>query len=147
MTTAAPIDPFAGSDSTPSVKWEKVGTVRTLTIDGDYESFQSRKFGTKELDYWPDGNPKYTISFPVLTETGDREAIYAGKPSSLLSAIIDAVKASGAKKSEAGGVLTIQWSGEEPSGKGNPKKVFKAKYAAPAAKPAVDPFADDQPPF
>src|SRR5262245_5882142 len=53
------------------------------------------------------------------------------KPGSMAQAVRDAVKAAGTAEMAEGGELAIAYTGERDTGKGNPMKLYTAKYKPP----------------
>ena len=114
---------------------------------------------TGETKTWSDGNPMMQWVIVLATDLRDAEipdddghrAIYAkggkatsedGKSRTMQAAIIDAVKAAGAKVLEEGGTLAVAYTADgTPSARGfSPPKLYKARYAPPAKGVSVDPF-------
>lgn len=151
MTTAQEIDPFAGAEKAPSVKFPTIGTTVTGVITDPPNLVQSRDFETGELATWPDGNPKMSAVINVEVD-GEKQAIWASKPSALFAALAQAQKDAGARF-EVGGTIVVRYDSDKPNEKNprlNAAKQFKAKYTPPAAKKVADsdPFAStDAPPF
>lgn len=109
------------------------------TVDGVDEGVGCLKFGTKDADLWPDGNPKLQ-DVVHLTGTGlesgeddGARRLFAPIPSSIRQAIVDAIIVAGAPGLQKGGTLAVLFTHETPSGKGNPQKHFRAEYAPPVA--------------
>lgn len=112
----------------PAAKFPKMGTVvgGTVTSVGDW---QTRKNNFN----------KEQTSFRIELETDDGPlAIYPNKGSSMAQAIAAAVRESGASELTEGNFLSVEFSGEKNTGKGNPMKLFKATYAPGGSIPAPD---------
>ncbi len=142
------VDPFAGGDRTPalSFKGASIGTTFTCRVMGPAKLLQSRDYETGELATWPDGNPKMAAVVNVEVD-GEERSIWAGKPSSMFTALKDAQKAAG-KPFEEGGMLVIKYDSDKPNEKNprlNPQKIYKARYTPPAPPAPADPFGDEAP--
>lgn len=153
-TTTA--DPFAGSESRPSVSFKDkpVGTSFTLKVIEAPKITQARDYESGQPAFWPDGNPKQTIVTGVVdTTTGEELSLWAAKPSAMFRAIGDAQKAAGAQITP-GGTLTVTFSSEKPNEKNprlNPQKLYTVTYTpgdafattpatpAPAQQPVQQP--------
>lgn len=72
-----------------------------------------------------------------------KRAVYVPKFTNIYAALGKAVKAAGANDVEVGGNFGIVVEDLQDTGKGNPLKVFRAKYEAPAKSVSVD--ADEDP--
>ena len=112
-------------------KWV-VGTIL------DVSEKQEKAFGTKELKVWPDGKPKMQMVVSIQTEERDPtladddgvRVVYCKFGQT--RAIGDAIKETGYQGPMVGGKLGLCWSGDEDTGKGNPLKLWKAKFEPPA---------------
>lgn len=137
-------DPFASQPKVPSISWKgsEVGTFLTLELDKPAETVTYGK--------WPDGNDKKNA---VATGTvkkfsldpsivGETRSLWALIPGSLFIAIRDAQRDAGGQRLAPGGLLHVKVTGETPTGKGNPRRDFAAKYEPPA-----EPITDDEIPF
>lgn len=135
--------------SNKGIKFQNVGDQVTGTIAGAPSERQQTKFGTQDPDFWPNGDPKMQIIVPLKTELredgqddGERTLYVASK--NMKRAISDAIRASGATDLLVGGVLTVNFIGNDPDSKNpaNPAKMYAASYTAPAsafAAPAAQP--------
>lgn len=135
-------DPFAGSDSVPSVSFKDtpVGTSYTGRVTEAPKLVQARDYESGQPAFWNDGNPKMTV-VTRLDINGEERSLWAAKPSALFRAIADAQKAAGAQIT-VGGTLTVTFSGEKPNEKNprlNPQKLYTVTYQPPNA------FADPAP--
>lgn len=136
--TQQQIDPFATTESRPSVSFKNapVGTSFQLEVTKTPQLVQSRNFDTRELDFWPDGNPKMTVVTEVVDRaTGEEKSLWAPKPSSMFAGIQAAQQAAGAQIA-VGGVLVVTFTHEVPvEGKPhlNPAKQYAVSYAPPNA--------------
>lgn len=159
MSTPSVDDFLQGGTKVPTAKFTTVGDKVVGTVVSA-EVNQQRDFDTNELSTWPDGNPK--MQLVVTLQTDDRDPsipdddglrrIYAKKPSSMLQAIGDAVKAQNSTLQRPGGRLAVAFTGEKPheNPRKNPIKQYAAAYeppaaagvddllAAPAAQPATE---------
>jgi hypothetical protein len=105
--------------------------------------------------YWDNGDPKMMIVVVLQTslrnygdEDDGQRSIYlrggnpevgSGHGTSTLNAVRDAVKRSGAKGLEPGGILKLQWSGNGVAKRGfTAAKLYSAAYRAPSAMMSVD---------
>lgn len=147
-------DPFAGSESKPSVSFKDmpVGTSYTLEVTEAPQLVQARDYESGQPAFWPDGNPKMTVVTGVVdTATGEEKNLWAAKPSALFRAIGEAQKASGAQI-KVGDRLVVTFSGEKPNEKNprlNPQKLYTVQHtpgnpwgddqAQPAAQPVAAP--------
>ena len=118
------------------------------TITQPPTTSQQRDFDSGELLTWSDGNPKMQIVVTLQTDQRDpsdpddngMRVLYIKASSAMQRAVRDAVKASGAKGLEVGGVLAVRYDRDEPNskGRGNPKKIYSAAYTPPAQQAAHD---------
>lgn len=118
----------------PSAKFDTVGKSYSGTVAIPTEDRQARKYGTTELAFWPDGNPvmQTRIVLNLDNSEGEQVAIYA--QSNLAKAITKAIVDAEAADIEVGGHLTVTYKGNDPESKNpaNPRKLYEAKYTAPA---------------
>ena len=168
------IDPLqqygAQREKTKAVSWKytRVGQTRVFRTLGLSDTAQRLVFGTNEPDFWPikpgqeQADPKMAVVFRVFDEEEQEErTLWCPIPSSLLTAVAAAQTEAGVRINE-GGTLEITFTGEKPSDKGAPQKLYSAKYtppipvdplAAATAQPAAPrpaaarPPVDDSPPF
>lgn len=137
-------DPLAGAAKRPAVSWKNdaVGTVKTFTVQSYGREAQTTVFGSNppRLAFWPDnpdgskGKPKMAAVFDVETEQGEELSLWAPIPSSLRTALATAQTEAG-QRIGPGGRLEVKFVREEDKGKGNPQKIFAARYTPPAAQP------------
>lgn len=136
--TQAPHDPFANPDKRPSVSFKGAppGTRYVLEVTDPPNVVQARDFDTRELEFWPDGNPKFTVATNVVDKaTGELKCLWAPKPSAMFKAIADAQKAAGALIT-AGGTLVVTFTHEVPNADKphlNPAKQYQVVYTPPNA--------------
>lgn len=131
-----PAEQFFG-DTSKSAKFETVGETVGGPIVAIGEPRQQTEFRTDGQPgaplVWPDGSPRMQLPVTVQTEQRDdhfddgRRTFYI--KGEMKKAVGAALKTAGAKMA-VGGVLTITFSGEEPT-KGFPKKLYTATYAPP----------------
>lgn len=164
-------DPLAGAEKRPAVSFKDfpVGGVKTLTVQSYGREAQTTVFGSNppRLAFWPDnpdgskGKPKMAAVFDVEDEQGQELSLWAPIPGSLRTALATAQTEAG-QRIGPGGKLDVKLVREEDKGKGNPQKIFAARYTPPAPQaPANDalggdpwstpatppPAADSEPPF
>jgi hypothetical protein len=121
------------------VKFQNPGDSVTGTVTRAPFEQQSTKFGSTELDFWPNGDPKMQILVPMQTQLRD-DAEDDGERTLYVSstaqkrAIGDAITAAGVQDVEVGGTLTITFTGFDPASKNpqNPKKLYAASYLKPS---------------
>lgn len=123
---------------TPGVKFESPGDTVTGPIV-ELGASQQTDYKTKEPLNWPDGKPRMQVEVKVKTslrdssiedDDGVRRLFVKGKI--LTNAVKDAVRATGAKGLEIGGVLTVTYTGDAPAEKGlNAPKLYEAEYVRP----------------
>lgn len=126
--------------SNKGIKFQNVGDQITGTIAGAPSERQQTKFGTQDPDFWPNGDPKMQIIVPLQTELredgqddGERTLYVASKH--MKRAISDAIRTAGATDILPGGVLTVQYVGNDANSKNpaNPAKMYAASYTAPSS--------------
>jgi hypothetical protein len=139
--TTAPINPdqfLMGGGGAASAKFEKIGDRVRGTVCEPPEVRQQTDIATGEPTFWPDGNPKMQLVVTLQTtlrddeeDDGKRRLFIKGK--SLTEAVREAVKGTGAKGIEMGGILDVGWIGEgTASQRGfNPPKLYDAIYERP----------------
>jgi hypothetical protein len=116
----------------PSAKFDTVGKVYQGTVAVPPEDRQARKFGTTELDTWPDGSP--VMQTRIVLDLGNMELVALYAKGDLAKAITSALIAAKAADIEVGGHLAVKYTGTDPESKNPamPKKLYEAKYQAPA---------------
>jgi hypothetical protein len=126
--------------SSKGVKFDVVGTTVTGTVKSAPRERQQTKFGSQDPDFWPNGDPKMQILVDLQTDEradanddGERTLYVASK--NMKRAISDAIRAVGAPDLQPGGVLTVQYVGNDPASKNpqNPAKLYAAQYTAPTS--------------
>lgn len=125
------------------------------TVAGPITEISDQKQATKwnpdpkakrELDFWPSGDPVMEVWLTVQTQernpqdeedTGLRTIVITvnQKQGGQLAAIMDACEAAGVPAPAIGGFLALTFTGFDPESKNpqNPRKLYAAKYQAPAA--------------
>lgn len=114
---------------------------------------QQTDFDTGKPKFYDDGNPMMQIVVQVQTDLRDDteddgvRAFYI--KGQMRQAVADAVRAAKAKGLEVGGDLRVKYDHDEPNsrGRGNDKKVYAAKYAAPAGQANEALMANPMPPL
>ena len=137
------VDDFVTSGGAPPAhKFEAVGT----TVEGDITKAQvlaQRKFGSDEIDTWPDGTPKKQLVIDLRLDDGEETRLYC-KPA-LKTAIQEAVEDTDGRLSD-GGRLKVRRTEDAPSQTAGfaPRHTFKAKFtpAAPVAAGDIDELDD-----
>lgn len=107
---------------------------------------QQTDFDTGKPKHFDNGDPMMQIVVQVQTDLRDQadatddgvRAFYL--KGQMQAAVRDAVREAGAKGLEVGGHLAIRYVKDEPNsrGRGKDKKVYAARYTAPAAQAAND---------
>jgi hypothetical protein len=150
------IDIDEGS-SAPSASFEKPGQTHAGTILAA-ERRQDRDFKTGQPKTWPDGNPVMVYAITIATDADEELTIWArggsytparGKGDSMMNAIDDAVRAAGAKTIDAGGQISVTFSGfgRQDRAGFKPPKLYSATYSPPSSGFAVGEAAGDEAPF
>lgn len=148
-----PADSFFGGGS-KSAKFETVGETVGGAITHIGEPRQQTDFRDGTPLTWRDGSPR--MQLPVTVQTQLRDAADPtddGKRTfyikgEMKKAIEAALRAAGAGMAQ-GGVLTVAFTGTEPTDGGFPKKLYAATYQPPSAtflqQPAAPPAQPVQP--
>ncbi len=123
------IDRSAGN----TAKFPNVGDSVAGTIVDGYQS-QQTDYNTGEPKFWKDGNPM--MQQVIVLDTGEEEPTKLYAKGQMWQAIRDAVRQSGGSIAK-GGKLGVRFDREEPSERGNPKKIYVAQYAPPSSFDAV----------
>lgn len=134
-----------------SAAFKSPGTVVGGPILREPRVTQQTDFDTQKPKFYDDGNPMMQIVVQVQTDQRDDtdddgvRAFYI--KGQLRQAVADAVRAVKAKGLEIGGILLVKYDHDEPNsrGRGNDKKVYAAKYTAPAGQAANDALMGDVP--
>ena len=133
--------------SNKGLKFDTVGATHTGTVKSAPRERQQTKYGTQEPDFWPNGDPKMQILVDLQTDRredpnddGERTLYVASK--NMKRAISDAIRTAGATDLLPGGVLSVQYVGNDPksANPANPAKLYAAQYTAPTsafAQPAA----------
>lgn len=122
------------------VKFESPGDTIVGTVTAAPREQQQTKYGTQTPDTWPDGSPKMQILVPLQTDLredenddGTRTLYVASK--NMKRAIAQAMRDAKAPDVEAGGQLTVSFTGLDPQSKNpqNPAKLYSASYIRPTS--------------
>lgn len=122
-----------------SFSFDTLGAEFSGTITEPPQDSQARKFGTNELDFWPDGQPKIQTRIVAMMADGEVRAIYAS--GRMARAITSALIEVGASDIEVGGQISVKWA--KGQGKTGSPKEYEATYTAPAPGS----YDDEEPPF
>ena len=116
----------------PTVKFTDIGDTVKIKITG-LEQREQTDFISGEVIRWADGKPKMQFVFTGIDQDSQEETRLFAK-GYLLGAIKDAVEKSGSQI-EAGGILAVKFSHEDPPSKPglNPAKRYVAQYQPPKA--------------
>ncbi len=144
-----PADSFFGGGS-KSAKFETVGETVGGAITHIGEPRQQTDFRDGTPLTWRDGSPRMLLPVTVQTQLRDAaDPTDDGKRTfyikgEMKKAIEAALRAAGAGMAQ-GGVLTVAFTGTEPTDGGFPKKLYAATYQPPSAtflqQPAAAPPA------
>jgi hypothetical protein len=145
MTTSLPTAESFFSSSAASAKFAYPGDTITGRITVVPQVQQQKDFTTGESKFWPDGKPMVQLQVTLATDQrdpdladddGTRSVYVKGK---MQMAVGEAVRKSGAKYLEPGGLLTITYTGDgEQKQRGmNPPKLYSAVYAPPTVQAAA----------
>ena len=133
-----------GAGGGSGLKFESVGTTHTGVITDAPKSVQQNDFKTKLPAFWDEAKTQPKMQAVINLKTDQRDpsdptdeggrTLYAAS-SQQKKAIVEAVRASGAADIEVGGTLTVQYYADDPTSQNpqNPKKLYRAHYAPPAA--------------
>ena len=140
------VDPFAGGDKRPSLKFETIGQSYAFTVIEAPKELQDTDYTTGEPLTWPDGNPRMKVVITVEVD-GEEFGLWMKKPSALFAAVKDAARAAGLKTGIAPGTKGIvKYTGDKANEKNprlNAAKQFAVKLTPAAPVAAADPFVDD----
>lgn len=132
-------DPFAGSPGLPSISFAKkdqygnmqskpVGTKIGGRVLKAPKRVQSRNFTTKQLDTWPDGNPKMSVVVDICVEGVDM-SLWVKDPSALFKAFQEAIAGAGGVPVGPGATLFVELTGfGPPEADKAPAKLYKVHY-------------------
>lgn len=134
-------DPLLDGDKRPSVSFKNanVGDEKVLTVQSFSRSAQQTDYDTGKPAFWPSdtpgvqGNPKMAVVFDVEYQ-GEELALWAPRPSSMLTALVAAQKAAG-QRIAPGGTLRVRLDSIKPSTdrKKEGQKIYAAHYTPPVA--------------
>lgn len=149
MTTAADIDPLAELVKVPSLSFKEkpVGTAYTGIVVSLPKWAQTTDFATGKPAFWKNedgtqGAKKMAIVLRLRLIDDEKEySLWAPKPSSMLTALVEAQTAFG-RRIEIGGTLTVTFSGTEKAKnpKHNDQKLYTIEYIGPEEAPVDDPL-------
>ncbi len=142
MSTDTTTDPFAGTESIPSISFKDapIGTSYTGTVTEAPALVQARDYESGQPAFWSDGNAKMTVVTKIAIDTGEERALWAAKPSALYRAIAEAQKAAGAQIA-VGGTIKVTFTAEKPNEKNprlNPQKLYSVDYTPPVGGGAFE---------
>jgi hypothetical protein len=122
----------------PSFKFDTLGAEFKGIITQPPQDSQAKKYGTNDLDFWPDGQPKIQTRIVARLADGQEHAIYAlGR---MARSITTAIVGAGASDVEIGAEISVKWASGE--GKTGSPKLFESSYVPPTGGPD-----DEEPPF
>ena len=133
-------DIYEGGGAKP-VSWEEVGQ----TIEGEIVAIRSKqlpKFGTDVPETWDDGSPKFTPILTIQTADFEEEGDDDGKRDVYLrsnaytafgKALREAFKSRPEDEDIVGCTIKLQFFSTEKSGKGQPRKLFRARITRKSA--------------
>lgn len=111
---------------------------------------QQTDFQTKAPKCWDNGDPMMQLVVTIATdlredsEDDGQRAFYlkggSKRENTTQGAVARAVREAGASGLEIGGKLEMACVGTEPSTRGNPRKLWSARYAKPTVPAGNDPF-------
>ena len=111
-----------------TAKFPTIGTLHKGTIVSLNER-QARKFGTDELDTWPNGDPKMELVIGITEDDGETYTLYA--KGQMRHAIRNA-----SQRLEIGATLAVKYVRDGEAKKGlNAPKEYVAQYQAPNPQP------------
>ena len=130
---------WSGGGAKP-VSWVEVGE----TVEGTILAIRTKqlpKFGTEIPECWDDGSPKMTPVVTVQTDEGDdgeddgKRDIYlrSNAYTAFGNALREAFKSKPSDEDLIGCTLKIQFHKTEKSGKGQPRKLFRARITKKSA--------------
>jgi hypothetical protein len=121
-------DLLSGSGGPPAFKFDEVGKVAKGRVRAAQKS-QATEYGTNKPETYPDGNPVMQVVITIEADDGEEFRLFA--KGQMKGAIADALREAGASL-EVGGELAVKFDHEEPTNFGSKKKVYVARYTAPA---------------
>jgi hypothetical protein len=138
---------FLMRGGTPAIKFPNVGSTMVGIITRPPKLGDVTDPVTKEVKRWPSGDPQKQIIIELQTELresdddGGERTLWA--KGLMMNAIRDAVRASGARGLQVGGVLQVTYYAEKPSDSAvkQPTKLYRATYWPPEQAPVEVPGA------
>lgn len=154
MSNLQDVNAFLQSQGAKAFPFTSVGDVVSGTIV-DAQLRQQTDIETGTPQTWKDGSPKNMLVVTLQTELQDDDnddgvrSLYLrggnyevadGKGASSLTAVRDAIKASGAKEIAVGAKLTIGYTGngKKTTTAYTAPKLYSAKYESPTARVDVE---------
>ncbi|HEY9310264.1 MAG TPA: hypothetical protein VIP82_20870 [Microbacterium sp.] len=136
------------NSSSKGLKFDQIGVTHTGTVKSEPRERQQTKFGTQEPAFWPNGDPMMQILVDLQTDQREdpnddgARTLYVAS-GNMKRAISDAIRTAGASDILPGGVLTVQYVGNDPASKNpaNPAKMYAAQYTAPPSGFVAQPAA------
>jgi hypothetical protein len=137
--------PISQLEASPAASFNSYGDKYSGRITAMKEQQQTDPV-TGKVKQFPSGDPMTLWIITIQPDTGEAISLWAkagryvaakGSGKSMLAAIVDAVKASGATALDVGGMLAVAYTGETEAKPGlNPAKLFTAQYQPPAPQAA-----------
>lgn len=139
--TAPSADDFLMSGGVPSAKFPVLGHTVSGRITERPTVEQQKNYEDDKLKFWDDGKPMMQLVVTLATNERDPEnpedegmrRLYV--KGYMKNAVATAVRASGARGLEVGGILSVTYTqdGEKKNAKFNAPKLFSAQYVPAAA--------------
>lgn len=131
-------DDVLGLDRAPTVTFPALGATVSGTVLSKTVA-QQTDMDTGELLVWPNGDPRWQVvvllqtglnDADIIEDDGRRRLFVKGD---MTRAVRDAVRATGRRKLDIGGELSVTWSDEglAPRKGLSKPKLYEAKYLAP----------------
>jgi hypothetical protein len=149
--------PISDLESSPAAKFNEFGDTYVGVVTWIKEQQQTDP-KTGQVKQFPSGDPMTLWVIGIDPDDGGEQVtLWAkagrftavkGSGKAMLPAIVDAIKAAGAKSFDVGARLAVRYSGESEAVRGmNPAKLFEAQYQPPkpeATSVPVDLFSNQQ---
>ena len=154
MNPLEDVNAFLQSQGAKSFPFNAVGdAVSGIIVNAEMR--QQTDLETGEPQTWKDGSPKRMLVVTLQTDIQEDEnddgvrtlylrggnyTVHDGKGASSLTAVRDAIKASGAKELEVGAKLTVGYTGNgnKSNNAFTAPKLYSARYEAPTRNVAVE---------
>ena len=120
--------------------FERMGDTALGTIVDEPKAAQMNKYKSKELDFWPSGDPKMQIVVTIQTDLRDpANAVDDGRRRlyivpRMMTPVREAILRAGGKGLAIGGRIAVRWFAGSGEGEGNARQ-YQADYAAPVVDP------------